>query len=61
MDIEEHPHYRPWRQALEDLLAAKRAYREAEKVNPSVAAAALAQLKLALDAYHAVAIAIVED
>jgi hypothetical protein len=59
--MEEHLHYARWLLALEELVAAKADYKDAERRSPSQAAMAMRRLERALTAYHAVAIEIIDE
>jgi len=59
--VEDHPQYPRWRAALEELVAAKADHKEAEQRSPAAAAMAMRRLERALDAYHSVAIEIVDE
>ena len=61
MAVEDHSQYPKWRRALEDLIEAQQQHKDAEKIGPTAAAAAMQELQRALTAYHAVAIEIVDE
>lgn len=61
MAVEDHPEYPRWRQALADLIEAQQQHKDADRLGPPAAAAAMQKLQKALTAYHAIAIAIVRN
>lgn len=56
MAVEDHPEYPQWQQALADLIEAQQQHKDAEKLGPAAASAAMQKLQRALTAYHAIAI-----
>ena len=61
MAVEDHSQYLKWRKALEDLIEAQKQHKDAEKIGPAAAAAAMQGLQKALTAYHAVAFEILDE